>query len=70
MIQFRSPSAKILDAIEEAAVTYKERKLQMYDYLRHGIASSSFENRVRIRIPKNDKRESSLASPFHSRPQR
>lgn len=67
---FSKADGKLLDTIEEYSRTYTERKGQMYDYLRHGIASSSFERRVRLKIPKNDVRESSLASPFHTRPQR
>jgi hypothetical protein len=67
---FRKASGKTLDMIEEFSQSYKERKSQMYDFLKNGITSSSFEDRVRIKIPKNDTRESSLASPFHTRPKR
>ena len=66
----RKPAGKHLDLIEEYCTNYTERKCQMYDYLRNGIASSSFERRVRLKIPKNDIRESSLASPFHAKPPR
>lgn len=64
------PTAELLDRIEELIENFENRKKQMIDYLRHGIASASFEGRVRLKIPKNDTRPSSLTSPFHSRNQR
>lgn len=67
-----------MDEIESIAKTYKSDKGKMYDYIQHGI--TRFENnfntkiknqsamrensKVRLRIPSNDLRASSVQNPI------
>ncbi|CAG5086235.1 Oidioi.mRNA.OKI2018_I69.PAR.g11149.t1.cds [Oikopleura dioica] len=61
----RGADPKLMDAIEAMAKTYKTDKAKMYDYIQHGITSAMRENsKVRLRIPSNDFRASSVQNPI------
>jgi len=61
----RGADGKLMDEIESIAKTYKSDKGKMYDYIQHGITSAMRENsKVRLRIPSNDLRASSVQNPI------